>query len=480
MTALLTRYLGPVQYGEYSFVLSLLAILILLSGNGIDPLILRQLSRKPREEWCETLSYAVGTRLVIIALIVGATVLTAMMLPISAEPRNLLLLGSFSLFFSFSVGSLRTTFEVGFRAEQRVSMISLLTTIDRIVTAGLVGLTVFFHLSLLWTCFLIIYSDLPFFFIQVVLARRNFGVQVRFNIFRAHKLFVQALPLMGHNIMSLIAAQADLLLLMALAESPLIGEQNMGLYALASRITDPLLSIVLAYVLGLYPLLCAKFGEGRERFAKVYHEAARILALAIIPLAILVSVEANAIVALLGGQRFAAAAIAVQLLMWAMAATFFNQLAMRACMAVHKERQMMYVTFVSSGINICANLVLIPHWQIVGAGVAALTSELVGLGLFTLVLRHHIRLFSTLSLLLRVVLGNLPMLLFLIWQQRAPLLLTIPLALVLSVVGCLMTHVLSVKDFRLARHIVDMRRNSAILNANIDKNTITPNNVVDS
>jgi hypothetical protein len=48
MTALLTRYLGPVRYGEYSFTLSFLAVFALFSGTGMDPLIIRQLSRQLR------------------------------------------------------------------------------------------------------------------------------------------------------------------------------------------------------------------------------------------------------------------------------------------------------------------------------------------------------------------------------------------------------------------------------------------------
>lgn len=454
MTALLTHYLGPVRYGEYNFTISFFSVLVLFSGNGIDPLILRQLNRKPRAEWSELLGYALGARLLAIVVLIIVAVLIALVLPISVELHNLLLLGSVSLCFSFSIGSLRTTFEIGFRKEQRVAMISLLATTNRIITAGLASLIVIFHLPFLWACFLLIYSDLPFFVIQMLIARRNFGMQVRFSLVRARELLLHSIPLISYNIMALIASQADLLLLMALA-----GAQSVGLYALASRITDPLLSVVLAYTLNLYPLLCAKFEEGYEQFAVVYQEATRILALAIFPLAIFVSVEAQIIVASLGGQHFAAATIAVQLLMWAMAATFFNQLAVRACMAAHMERQMMYITIASSTINVLANLVLIPHWQIMGAGTAALLSEFLGFGLFTILLRRHIQLFSTMGVVLRVFLGNLPMLLFLIWQQRTPLPLTIPLALLLVIAGCLVTRTLSLKDVHLIQRIIHNRQN---------------------
>ncbi|HEY7416008.1 MAG TPA: O-antigen ligase family protein, partial [Ktedonobacteraceae bacterium] len=47
-TALLMHYLGPVRYGEYGFTLPLLALGALLSGTGMDPLLIRRLSRLPQ------------------------------------------------------------------------------------------------------------------------------------------------------------------------------------------------------------------------------------------------------------------------------------------------------------------------------------------------------------------------------------------------------------------------------------------------
>ncbi|HEY7355784.1 MAG TPA: polysaccharide biosynthesis C-terminal domain-containing protein, partial [Ktedonobacterales bacterium] len=205
------------------------------------------------------------------------------------------------------------------------------------------------------------------------------------------------------------------------------------------------------------PLLCTRFEEGRKQFAQIYHEATRILALAIIPLAIFAGAEADKIVALLGGQHFTSAAIAVQLLMWAMAATFFGQLAVRACMAANKERLIPYVTVVSVSVNIALNLILIPRWNIAGAGVAALASEFTALCLFSFLLRREVHLLSSIWVILRVFLGNLPALAFLLWQQRAPLLpplLTAAILLVLLIGGCVATRTLSLKDVRAVQHML--------------------------
>lgn len=448
-TALLTRYLGPVQYGEYSFTIPFLSIFALLTGTGMDPLIIRALSTQRRSKWSDTLSYAAGTRLLSTIVVSAGAALTALALPVSAEQRTLLLLGSGCLLFSYSFNGLRTVYECGFWAEQRIAVPSLIEAIDRVVTSGLIVVAILFRLSLAWIYILIVYSDLPFSLALALIARRRFRMRMRFSLARIRAYLVGSLSLTIHNALSLFVSQANLLLLL-----PLAGSLSVGIYALALRITSPLLSIAVVYVLGLYPLLCRRFEEGRERFSLTYGGTTRIMALAIIPLAILVSMQASNIVLLLGGERFAATSTVTQVLMWAVAATFFSQLAIRGCMAAKRERSIPYVTGISLAVNVLANLVLIPHWRAVGAALAALLCQLVAFSLFTALLARHVNLLRTASAVLRVVLGNLPAVALLLWQPRAPSLLLIPLFVLLVIAGCVVTRTLSLKDVSMARHIL--------------------------
>ncbi|HEU5229289.1 MAG TPA: oligosaccharide flippase family protein [Ktedonobacteraceae bacterium] len=449
MTALLTRYLGPTRYGEYSLTFPFFTIFALLSGTGMDPLIIRDLSLQPRSKWSDILSYAAGTRLVSSILSAGVAAIVAWVLPISAEQRSLFLVGSSTLLFSFSFNGLRIIYSHGFRAEQRVGALSLLEMVNRLITAGLVLLVVLLRLPLFWGYVLLMYSDVPMFLFQVWLAHRRFGVRLRFSPSRFREHMLGGLPLMGHNALTLLCGQLDILLLMVM-----IGPLEVGIFALASRVIDPLISIAIAYVNGLYPLLCRRFEAGRESFAGVFHETTRILALVIFPLALLICVEARSIVALLGGQQFATATIAVQLLMGAMVATFFNQLCERACMAAHLERRIPFVTVTTAIVNLVANLIFIPRWQIAGAGIASIMSELVGLCLFIVLLRCHINLWPTMSMVLLTLVSNLPALIFLLWQEQTTLLLTIPIALLLTIATYLAVRTLSLKDFVVIGHFL--------------------------
>lgn len=455
VTALLTHYLGPAQYGDYMFTFTYLTIFALLSGTGMDPLIIRQLSRSPRSQWRELLSTAAGTRFLSTTVSSVLLWLVTWLLPLSTELRSLLFIGGCSLFFSFSVNCLRAVYSHGFRAEQHTNMLIVLETVNRLVTAGLIGLVVLWRIPLIWAYALIVFSDLPSFLILVWMARRRYGMRLHFNLARARSLFKEGMAMTSYDLLTLVAGQADLLLLMALT-----GPGDVGIYALAMRLTDPLQSAIFAYANGLYPLLCVTFKQGRAQFDRVCQEATRILALVMVPFALLVTIYAPAIVALFGGRSFAAASTVVQLLIWTMVCTFFNILATRIAMAANHERRVPLVTLCSLCLNGALNLSLIPRWQYLGAGIAALTSEFLALCLFGILLRSHVRLGKAIWHLVRVLIANLPALLFLLWSTTLNIFLAIPVALLLTIFFSAALRVITWGDVRSIRHFLSTRRQS--------------------
>lgn len=453
VTALLTHYLGPEHYGNYMFTFTYLTIFALFSGTGMDPLIIRQLSRSQRSQWREILSTAAGTRFLSTLASSFLLLLVTWLLPLSPELRTLLFIGGFSLFFSFSVNCLRVVYSHGFRAEQHTNMLIVLETANRLVTAGLIGLVVLFQIPLAWAYALIVFSDLPSFLILVWMARRRYGMRLRFDLARARTLFKGGITMTSYDLLTLVAGQADLLLLMALT-----GPSDVGIYALAMRLTDPLQSAIFAYANGLYPLLCVTFKQGREQFDRVCQEATRILALVMVPLALLITIYAPEIVALFGGRSFAAASVVVQLLIWTMVCTFFNILATRICMAANNERRVPLVTLCSLCLNVALNLLLIPNWQYLGAGIAALASELLALCLFSVLLTSHMHLGKAGWRIARVLLANIPALLFLLWGTALNVFLVIPVALLLTVFCSAALRIVTWGDVRSMRHFLSARR----------------------
>ena len=452
-TALLTRYLGPVQYGVYSFTLPVMATCALFTMTGIDSWLVRQLSQQKRSERSKTLSYTAGTRLVLSLIVSGLAGLIILFLPLSYEQRTLLLLGVGTLTFSFSYNCLRAIYEDGFVAEQQVSGISLLSTINRITTAGLIVLAVVLHFSLIWTYILITYSDLPFFLILHFYTRRHFHLRLRFSFAFTWKLLRESFAFTVYDALALLSGQADMLLLL-----PLAGALSVGIYGLALRITNPLINIVYVYVGSLYPVLCARFAKGHQEFSKLYFEANRILALGTIPMTIFVIVEAPAIINILAGASYSAAIWPTRFLMLSVALVFFSQLALRAGMAIQKESIIPLISGVTLAVTLVGNIFLITRWQATGASITAVLAELVSLSLLSVLIARQVNIWKVLGTVLLVLLGNLPGLAFLLWQQHLPLFVLAPAFAGLVLPGCVATRTLSMQDVRTALQVVKLRR----------------------
>ncbi|GHO46318.1 oligosaccharide flippase family protein [Ktedonospora formicarum] len=447
-TAMLTRILGPVRYGEYNFTLTILAICALLSLTGMDPLISRYLSRQKREQWSETLSDALSTRLVTGVVVAGLAALVTCFIPMDGEQRSLLLLGYGTLLFSYSFNCVRCVYETAFGTEQRVGATSLLTTINRMTTAGLIALAAYMHFSFQWTYVLIAYSDIPYFIILLVLATRRYHIRLRFRPDRMLKIIKESLVFTGHDALALLAGQIDVLIL-----QPLGGALSVGIYSLALRITNPLMNIVYAYVSGLFPYLSRKFEEGFKAFADLYYESTRILALGIIPLAVFVVITAPQIVGLIAGPEYTDAIASTQYLMIGITLGFFTQLAVRTCMAANKENIIPLVTAITLVINIGANIILITMWSATGAAIAAVISEGVSVCLFSLLLVRNVQIWRILRIFLQIILGTVPGAAFLIWQEQLSLFYLAPVFFVLVLVGCLITRAVSLKDVQLIRQV---------------------------
>jgi O-antigen/teichoic acid export membrane protein len=444
MTALLTRYLGPVRYGEYSLTFPFFTVFALLSGTGMDALLVRQLSTQPRPIWGKTLGGAIATRTISTCISIMAACAIALFLPVDVEQRTLFLVGSVSLLFSFSFNGVRIVYTHGFRAEQRIGLLCLIETLNRLVSAALVAVIVLLHFSLLWAYVLLVYSDLPAFCWLLFVAQHRFHIRIHMKRRYIRSYLLDSLPLVGHNALSLLAGQVDLLLLMVF-----MGPLTTGLYALASRITDPLISIVLAYTNGFYPLFCRAHTQDAHAFALSYYNAIRLLALMIAPIATIIILAAPVIVHVLAGSQFASAAIVVQLLMGAMALTFLSQVAEKACVAAHLEKHLLPVTSLALFANIVMNVCLIPRWSLFGAAIASLVTEALTLCFYLFLLRFSVRtipLSSSIRMVIFVVANALTLFVFSSWAIS--LYFRLPLMFVFILVYALLTRTFTWQDLR--------------------------------
>lgn len=180
-------------------------------------------------------------------------------------------------------------------------------------------------------------------------------------------------PLFINQLLAGLFFKVDSLLLPRLA-----GATAAGSYAAAYKVIDGVGVISSSVTLALFPRLARDASAERERLARAYRLALRFLLQLAFPLAAVVSLLAEPIVALVAGPAFLPdGALALSLLIWFLPFSFFNGLTQYVLIALGRQRSLTAAFLVAFAFNLAGNLLLLPRFGIVAAAAVTILSEVV-------------------------------------------------------------------------------------------------------
>ncbi|MCA9981807.1 MAG: polysaccharide biosynthesis C-terminal domain-containing protein, partial [Anaerolineales bacterium] len=193
------------------------------------------------------------------------------------------------------------------------------------------------------------------------------------------------------HLFSVLDYQTDIFLL-----SILLTETHVGWYGAAQTILLVFWMIPTAVRVALYPLMTRYYHTDRAALNTLYEETSRLLLIAILPMAAGVALLAEPIILLIFDESFLPAVPALQWSIWAAVFAVLNVPSARLLIIAHQQRAATWITGLSMGANVLANLWLIPQWGIVGAAVSrTLASFVFALVIYLFaqryILRHSLR-----------------------------------------------------------------------------------------
>jgi O-antigen/teichoic acid export membrane protein len=174
-------------------------------------------------------------------------------------------------------------------------------------------------------------------------------------------------------IFSIISFRVDNLLI-----APTVGREGLAVYNVAYKLFEPSLIVPAVVLAATFPLLSQAAGVvalGTAKLREVLGQTLGILALLGAGAGLLLIVVAMPLVGLLYGQEYAASAPVLQLLALACLPMFVNYGLTHALIAVDKPRLYAAFTLVALIVNVAANLVLIPRLGVAGAAIATVATE---------------------------------------------------------------------------------------------------------
>lgn len=366
VTAAVARHLGPTQFGVLSFALSTVLLFATLWTLGLSGLVVRELVRDPGRE-SELLGTVLGLRIAGgIVAVVAALALVALLGRDDTTRLAvvILMLGVLGL----------TTFDgvdfwlqAGVRSRHAVAARSLALAVSSALNIALIvvdgSLLAFVGAASLE------YALGGVFLVAAYLRLGGRPGAWRFRGSTARRLLTVSWPLILSGIANAINLRVDQLMLGTMS-----GPEAVGTYAAAARLSEVWYFVPAAIAASVFPAMIRAHAGDRPAFDRWMSRLYDLMVALALPIALVVSVLAVPLVAVLFGPDYADSAAILAIHVWAGPFVFLGAALSRWLIAEDRLKFSLVRHGTGAAVNIGLNLVLIPVYGGVGAAIATLVS----------------------------------------------------------------------------------------------------------
>ena len=360
------RYLGPEQFGLMNYAMAIVGMFGAIAGLGLNGIVVRDLVKEP-----DSVNITLGTAFSL-QFISGLLVFVLAVIAINfARPDDTLsklivaILG-FAIVFK-ATDIVKYWFESQTRSKYTVWVENGVFIVLSAVKVGLI-LAQASLLAFVWAA--LAETALAAILLLLLYAKKVGRLSHwRASLARAKQMLVESWPLILSSVASLINMRMDQIMLGAMTSNSVVGN-----YSAAVRISE--VWFIIPGILGasIFPTIIAAKQNSEAIYRKRILQVSYYMALAILPTALVISLEAHVIANFLYGKQYASAGGYLAILIWSgvpyLVFFVFNQM----YYIENLLRISLYTALFALISNISLNLLLIPVYGGTGAAVATLVT----------------------------------------------------------------------------------------------------------
>ncbi|MBI2541509.1 flippase [Candidatus Woesearchaeota archaeon] len=402
------RQLGNAVFGRFNFAYSFSLIAVIFIDIGINYMVIREISIKK-----EMLNKFISNSLIIkTGLGVIVFILSAVALNFLNYPKETRILVYLLLAYMFLRSNTEFLFSV-FKAFERMHYEALIKVL------GVILILIFGIAGLMFTkniiVFGLIYALIEFFVFLVALTvviKKFTTISLEFDFAFAKTIIKLASPFTLSMIFAGIYFYIDTIML-----SLMKGDVPVGIYSAAYNITLALLFIPGMYTFAIYPILSSSYLNNKRQVKFIYERSFKYLYIFGLPLSIGLFIIARNAILFMYGQDYSQSVVALKILAGFIVFKFLSYLIGTVLSSINKQKFRMYGQGISALLNLSLNLVLIPRFSFVGAGIATLISEIF-LFIFTFIfVSKYFHSFNVLAMLYKPLIASVTMSLAIIFLK---------------------------------------------------------------
>lgn len=363
---LVARHLGPKDFGILSYALSIITFLGTFTYLGLSGIVVREIVNNP-EEKNEILGTTFFLKLFggIFAFLVVSCIAFFIHKPSEIECWVLIIIG-----LSLFVRPFRTI-EYWFHSKTQAKYKVIANSIAFV---GSAVLQVFFVLIGVSIIYFAIASSFKFFLMAALLIivyyiRGSSISEWRLQWSKAKELLSKSWIIILSGFLALINLKIDQIMLRWM-----VSDQEVGIYAVAARISEVWYFIPTAVAMSVFPKLLELKKSNNSKYNKRLQQILDIFFVVSFLLAILITIFANPVIPVLFGEKYISSAVILSIHIWAGIFMFMRALFSKWVFI----EDALFFSLISHGsgaiANVILNIFLIPHLGGKGAATATLVS----------------------------------------------------------------------------------------------------------
>ena len=365
VTIYVVRYLGPKDFGLYSYILSFSWLFASLSSLGLESISTREIVKHPdkKDEISGSVFFLRLVGSVVTIILTGLTLFL-----IGEETHNAILIliasGSF-IFQSFSVIEyyFRGTVEAKYNAYALSASVILSSTL-KVIFIILKAPLIYFVLAVVFEYFALAVG------LVLVYHSRKFSIfNWKYSKNLATSLFKDSWPLALSGIVVMVYMKIDQVMI-----KNMMSEEAVGYYAAAVRLCEAWYFIPVTLCNAIFPAIVNAKNVSEEFYNNRMQKLYDILTWMAIGIAIPVTIFSGQIIYLLFGNEFSPAGPVLTIYIWAGVAVFLGVASSQYLINENLTKLSFIRTFIGMILNVVLNLIFIPLYGIIGSAVATLVS----------------------------------------------------------------------------------------------------------